>query len=220
MGQSPRLTLYSYFRSSASYRVRIALNIKGLAYDLKTVHLLKNGGEQHSEDYAQINPGKTVPTLIHGGQAIGQSMAIFRYLDHIKHEPLLFPKERVQEALVIQACEIINADIQPLQNLKVLSYLTKDLKITEEQKAAWIEKWIVSGLQSFTKLIAPHRGEFCFGKTATAADCFLIPQLATSIRLKVNLESVPELVELYQKLTQLPEFVKASPQNQPDFETT
>ncbi len=210
------LILYSYFRSSASHRVRIALNLKGLPYEYKAVHLLNNGGEQNRDDYTQLNPLRQVPTLIHKGRAIGQSMAILDYLEWLEPAPALFPKEPYARALVLQACEIINSGIQPLGNLSVVNELEKRAGFDQAKKNEWIQHWIHKGLTAFESMIRPHAGRFCFGDGPTAADCFLVPQVFGAIRFGADLGRVPLLAEIHETCMGLKAFANAAPGAQPD----
>lgn len=208
--------LYSYYRSSASYRVRIALNIKNIPFEYRAVHLLNQGGEQHSDDYRQLNPSREVPTLVHKGRALGQSMAIINYLDQIWPEPRLFPDDPYQRALVIQACEIINSGAQPLHNLRVLQELEKWFEADQKQKNDWAAYWIRYGLESLESLLKMHAGDFCFGHTLTAADCFLAPHIANADRFGVSLQSYPTIARIHKNHSMIDAFKNAAPDVQPD----
>ena len=210
------MILYSYFRSSATFRVRIALNLKEMPYEYRAVHLLNNGGEQHSEEYTKLNPSHEVPTLVHDGKPLGQSLAIMLYLDQIKLEPSLFPKDAHQRALVVQACEIINSGAHPPANLRVLKELEKRFGATQLQKDEWSVFWVQYGLKAYDSLIKPHAGAFSFGDTPTAADAYLFPHLANADRFKVSLENYPTLVKIRTNCEKIPAFVKAGPKFQPD----
>jgi maleylacetoacetate isomerase len=208
--------LYSYFRSSASYRVRIALNLKNVSYDYKAVHLLNAGGEQHTDEYKKFNPSREVPTLVHDGKAIGQSVAIIDYLDRVKPQPRLFPEDPYQRALVMQACEIVNSGIQPLHNLRVLDLLQKRFGTDQASRDAWCAHWIEYGLKSLETFLAPRAGSHCFGDQITAADCFLIPNLANADRFKVSIDPYPTLSRLKGVAAKIEAFVRAAPDAQPD----
>lgn len=212
--------LYSYFRSSASYRVRIALGLKKIDYEYRPVHLLNDGGEQLKSDYAALNPSREVPTLVHrtGGreQMIGQSVAIIDYLDQIVPNPSLFSDQPDKRAQILQACEIVNSGVQPLHNLRVLKRLSEKFNATEEQKNEWTRHWISYGLEALEKFLTPHAREFSFGDRPTAADCFLIPNLANADRFQVDLSPYPTLLRIRMSCDQITAFVQASPANVPD----
>lgn len=210
------LKLYTYFRSSCAYRVRIILNHKGLDYDAIPVHLLNDGGEQHKQDYKKLNPSAQVPTLIDEGLTLGQSMAIAEYLEESYPQKPLLPEENKERAIVRQMCEVINSGIQPLQNLSVTLRLKEQFDVTDEQKKQWLQYWVGRGFESFHKLLEQHSGQFCFGDQITLADTFLAPQMFSSSRFGINLNSFPKLTEINNRLMELPEFIKASPSEQPD----
>lgn len=213
------LQLYSYFRSSASYRVRIALNLKGLPYEYVAVHLLKDGGQQHSADYQRINPAELVPALVDDGHAIGQSLAIMEYLDETRPElPPLLPRDAMGRARVRALAQSIACEIHPLNNLRVLQYLENDLKLDEAAKATWYRHWITLGFTALETMLAnnPHTGTFCHGDTPGLADCCLIPQLANARRFDTPLETFPTILRIERACLALDAFAKASPQVQPD----
>ena len=211
------IKLYSYFRSSGSYRVRIALNLKALDYKIQPIHLLHKGGEQFKEEFKKLNPACRVPVLVHGDLVISQSMAIIEYLDERFPRPNLYPKDFAQRAKVRQLCENINSDIQPLQNLSVLKKLVKDSHWDEKQKLHWIRHWIELGFQSFESLVAKISGKFCLGDQPGSADCFLIPQVYNALRFGVDLSPFPHIKGIHQRATELEAFRKAHPDEQPDF---
>ena len=213
-----QLLLYSYFRSSTSYRVRIAMNLKALNYEYKAIHLLKNGGEQHSAEYRKLNPAGEVPTLVHDGKVIGQSFAIIEYLDDIFPQNPLFPKDAFLKAKVRQFCEGINCGIHPLSNLKTTQVLDQKFKLNEQQRLEWNQHWIRIGLESLEKQIETTAGMYCFGDEITAADLFLIPQLFSANRFQVTIQDYPTLNRVNEKCLQIEAFQKAHPSLQPDFQ--
>ena len=211
------MQLYSYFRSSAAYRVRIALHLKGLAFDTIPVHLLRNGGEQHSSDYRALNPSALVPTLVDGDLTLGQSVAILEYLEETYPSPALLPTERAQRAQVRAVVQAIACDIHPLNNLRVLQYLENTLQQDEATRATWYRHWVTQGLQTLESLLAPTAGDFCFGDQPTLADCCLVPQIANARRFSTPLEAFPTLVRIDAHCRALPAFVAAAPEHQLDF---
>lgn len=213
------VVLYSYFRSSSTFRVRIALNLKEVSYDLVPIHLLKDGGQQNQESYRKINPMGEVPCLVHNGIAIGQSMAIIEYLEATFGGSNLFPALAVEAAQVRQVCEIINSGIQPIQNLKVLQKLQKDFKATEEAKSNWAKFWITDGFKALEKILKSTAGSYSFKNKISAADCFLIPQVFNANRYGVDMAQFPTIQRVYDLCMKLDAFVKAAPENQPDFES-
>lgn len=212
------IKLYSYFRSSSAYRVRIALNVKLVPYTIIPVHLLKNGGEQYSETYKKVNPSAQVPTLLDAERTIGQSMAILEYLEEEFPRPPLLPTSTYERALVRQMCEVINSGIQPLQNLSVTHYLSNTLKITEEQKNQWLQLWMLRGFESLETLLQKHAGHYSFGNQISLADCCLVPQVFSAKRFNVDLTPFPKTLEVYKSCMQLTDFIKASPEKQPDYQ--
>jgi maleylacetoacetate isomerase len=211
------MKLYSYFRSSASYRVRIALNLKGLPYEILPVHLIEGGGQQHAESYRRLNPSREVPTLVHGDFILGQSMAIIDYLDSVQFSPRLIPVDPQQRAITLQACEIVNSGAQPVHNLRVLQKLEKDFQATQDQRDAWSASWIRYGCETLESFLADKAGRFAMGDHPTAADCFVIPHLANADRFKVSLEAFPTLRRIRVCCLDLPAFQNAAPEKQPDF---
>lgn len=211
------LKLYGYWRSSASYRVRIALNLKGLAYETIPVHLVKDGGQQHQPAYRALNPQGRVPLLVDGDFKLGQSLAIFGYLESQHPDPALLPADPKQRARVWQFCEAINADMQPLHNLGPLGYLSREFGISEEQKLTWIRHWIDRGLSALEQDITDLPDRACvFGDAPSYADCCLVPQLYAARRFGGDLAKYPRLAALSTRLEQFAAFAGAHPEQQPD----
>lgn len=210
------MKLYNYFRSSPSYRVRIALHYLEIPFEYVPVHLLQDGGQQYKDTYVQINPMKEVPSLVVQEKIISQSMAIFRYLHEIHKERSLFPQDAYLQAKVIQLCENINAGMHPLQNLKVGKYLQEKFHITEDQKLEWNQYWIQQGLEACEKMLSTTAGHFCFANQITAADMFLIPQLFASRRFNVRMDKYPTLLKIERNCLSMEYFQKAHPHFQID----
>lgn len=211
------MKLYSYFRSSASYRVRIALNIKNVPYDIVPVHLVK--GDQKSDDYKAKNPSGLIPALeLDNGTVIGQSMAILDFLENEYPNTPLLPKDHSDRAIVLSMCHIIACDTHPLNNLRVLNYLTHELTITDEQKQDWYTHWITVNFTALEALLKTHSGQYCFGNHITMADICLVPQVYNANRFKVDLTAFPNILKIVENCNQLEAFIQAQPQNQPDFE--
>ncbi len=213
------LALYSYFRSSAAFRVRIALNLKGLKPEMHFVHLRKN--EQHSEVYRRVNPLGLVPALVSDGDVIGQSLAIIEYLDEIAPEPSLMPKDAKGKARVREIALGVACDIHPIANLRVLQYLKNKMGAGEDALLEWQRHWIHQGLIALERLLArdPATGKFCHGDQPTMADACLIPQLYNAKhRVNMDLSFYPTLLRIEEAAYKLPAFVAARPENQPDAE--
>lgn len=211
------LKLYSYFRSSASYRVRIALHWKELPFEYIPVHLVKDGGQQNRPEYRKINPMGHVPALDDGGFLVAESMAIVQYLDAIHPNKPLFPKDPKACAMVTQICEIVNSGIQPLQNLKVTKTLEKDFGLDEATSKRWTKLWIESGLANLEQVLKKTAGQFCVGDQVSAADAFLIPQCFSSRRFGVRVDDYPTIARIEAAANELVPFQKAHPEKQPDF---
>jgi maleylacetoacetate isomerase len=216
------MKLYSYFRSSASYRVRIALNLKGLSFALIPVHLLKNGGEQFLPAYRALQPDALVPVLMdeENGATLTQSLAIIEYLEEKYPQPALLPAELSDRAWVRSLALSIACDIHPLNNLRVLRYLVQEMKLSEEDKNRWYRHWCEQGLASIETVLANDArcGVYCFGASPTMADCCLIPQIANAQRLQCDLSGMPTLMRINDACMALESFNQASPANQPDAE--
>ena len=215
------MKLYSYFRSSASYRVRIALNLKGLAYDTVPVHLLKDGGEQFSSDYRKLNADALVPSLtLAEGEVLTQSLAIIEYLDEVYPKPALLPPQPKDRAWVRGLALSIACDIHPIDNLRVLRYLQNEMGVSEENKNRWYRHWVEQGLASVERTLAQDTrvGKFCFGDEPGFADCVLVPQVANGQRMQCDLSGMPTILRINEACLQLDAFAKASPAQQPDAE--
>ena len=213
------MKLYDYFRSSAAYRVRIALNLKGLDPAREFVHLRKNA--QRSEEYLAVNPEGLVPALVtDGGDVLTQSLAIIGYLDETYPRPPLMPGTPAERARVRGLALAIACDIHPLNNLRVLLYLKNTMGVSDEQKDAWYKYWVDVGLESLETRLArePATGRFCHGDAPTLADICLVPQLANARRMNVDVAPYPTLTRIESACIALPAFADAAPSRQPDAE--
>ena len=211
------MIVYEYYRSSAAYRLRIALNLKGLNPERQFVHLAN--GEQRKDEYLSINPQALVPYLVDGDFSLAQSLAIIEYLDETHPEPALLPAEVKQRAWVRSVAQMIACDIHPLNNLRVLGYLTGELKISEEAKKRWYCHWIAEGFAALEKILVARKiqSPFCLGDTPTLADICLIPQVANANRFKCSLDAYPKIVAINAHAMKLPAFDRAQPTKQADF---
>jgi maleylacetoacetate isomerase len=214
------MKLYNYFRSSSSYRVRIALNLKGLAYEYLPVHLSRGGGEQFTAEYRALNPQALVPVLQDGATSLTQSLAIIEYLDETHPQPPLLPSTPAERARVRALAQIIACEIHPLNNLRVLGYLTKKLGVSEEAKNAWYCHWVTLGLQALETGLSGDRstGRFCHGDMPGLADCCLVPQVFNAERFQCDLSQFPTLMRVYANCIALDAFKRAAPGAQPDAE--
>ena len=209
------MKLYGYWRSSAAFRIRIALNLKGLRYENIPVHLLRDGGEQNKADYLALNPQGRVPTLADGELVLAQSMAILEYLEEQYPAPPLLPKDAGGRARARQIALAVACDIHPLNNLRVLQYLEKQLGIAEPARDAWVQHWIRDGLTAVEKLVLAS-GPCALGETVTLADVMLIPQIYNARRFKTPLDDCPRLLAIERHCLALPAFDNALPEKQPD----
>ena len=214
------MKLYTYFRSSAAYRVRIALHLKGLAYEAIPVHLLKSGGEQLQRAYLAVNPTALIPTLDDDGATLTQSLAIIEYLDETHAAAALLPADAAGRARVRALALTVACDIHPLGNLRVLKYLVQVLKVGEEAKLAWIRHWLQLGLDSIETMLASDTctGRFCHGDTPGIADCCLVPQVFNALRFELDMTPYPTIMRIHAACAALPGFIAAHPAQQRDAE--
>ena len=212
--------LYSYWRSSAAFRVRIALNLKGIDYEVIPVHLGKNGGEQMSEFYQNKNPNRLVPLFDDGKNSFHQSLAIIEYLDEIQAKPALLPSSPIDRTWVRSLAMDMAIDIHPISNLRVLRYLIKELGASNEVKDAWYQHWIKLGLTSVEKQLSTdkRRGRFAFGDQPGLIDICLVPQLFNAISSKMDMSHYPTLMQILDECMKLPAFIDASWEKQIDAE--
>ena len=214
------MKLYTYFRSSAAYRVRIALNLKGLKYEAVPVHLLRGGGEQLQANYIKMNPSGLVPTFQDDYITLTQSMAILEYLEDEYPQVPLMPKDAAGRARVRELAQIVACDIHPVNNLRVLRYLVHELGLSDEAKTQWYRHWLVGGLDVLEKHLArdPSAGPLCHGYLPTIADCFLVPQVFNAQRQGIDIAAYPNIARINAACAEIPAFVAAHPSNQPDAE--
>ena len=211
------MKLYSYFRSSAAYRLRIALNLKGLAYETVPVHLVKEGGHNRRPEFRAINPQMRVPALVvPTGDVLIQSLAIIEYLDETHPEPPLLPKDSIARAQARALAEIVACDIHPLNNIGSLRYLKRELHHEQAAIDAWYHHWVLTGFEALEALVRP--GPYACGGAVTVADLCLVPQVYNARRLKVPLDKFPKIVAIDTACLTLPAFDRARPENQPDAE--
>ena len=211
------MKVYTYFRSSAAYRLRIALNLKGLSGDMVSIHLQKDGGQHRKPEYRAINPQMRVPSLkLDSGEVLTQSLAIIEYLDEIDPQPPLLPRDPVERAKVRALALVVACDIHPLNNLVALQYLKRTLKHEQPDIDAWYHHWVIEGFTALEAMITP--GPYTCGAHVTLADICLVPQVYNARRLKVPLDAFPKILAVEAACNKLPAFDKARPENQPDAE--
>ena len=215
---SGKLRLYGYWRSSAAYRVRIALNLKQLPYEQVPVHLVRDGGEQHRPEFLALNPQGTVPVLQDGERSIRQSLAIIEYLDELHPDPPLLPSTARDRARVRAIAQAVACDIHPLNNLRVMQYLERELGVAADARSDWMRHWMAQGFEAIEAMLAGHpsTGDFCEGEMPTLADCCLVPQLYNARRFALNLSRYPNLLRIEANCQALDAFRAALPEAQPD----
>ena len=216
---APTRTLYSYWRSSAAYRVRIALNLKGIDYAIAPVHLVRDGGEQHRDDYRALNPLQLVPVLLDGERVVRESLAIIEYLEEAyPATPRLLPHDVRERARMRSLAQMVACDIHPIGNLRVLQYLERELGADDAQRLAWSRHWIEVGFDAMEALLAdnPGTGGFCGGDAPTIADCCLVPQVYNARRFGVVLDRYPTITRIDAACAGMDAFARAAPEAQPD----
>lgn len=210
--------LYSYWRSSAAYRVRIGLNLKGLDYALEPVHLVRDGGQQHAPEYAALNPQQLVPALRHGDKVLTQSLAILDYLEDVQPQPPLLPADALGRARVRGLAQLVACDIHPLNNLRVVQFFDREWHVPQSEREDWALHWMRTGFDAMEAALSgsADTGRFCHGDTPGMADCCLIPQLYNARRFSLDLAPYPILRRIEEACLALPAFDAARPENQPD----
>ena len=214
------MKLYDYFRSSAAYRVRIGLKLKGLEYESIPVHLVRDGGEQLKSAYRAVNPAALVPSLVDEGATITQSLAILEYLDEVHPMMPLMPRDALGRARVRALALAIACDIHPINNLRILRYLVKQAGLTEEAKNAWYVHWVQEGFAALETQLSTSAdtGRFCHGDMPTIADCVLVPQVFNAVRFNIDMAPYPTIMRIDLACRELPAFVAAHPSQQADAE--
>ena len=212
--------LYGYFRSSAAFRARIALNLKGIKAEQRFVHLLRDGGQQHSDAYKAVNPLEVIPALVHDGHTITQSLAIVEYLDEVVPAPPLLPRDALGRARVREIAYAVACDIHPVNNLRIGQHLQAAFHASADDVVTWQRHWITIGFDAIETMLAgsPDTGTFCHGDTPTLADICLIPQCANARRAKLGIGAWPTIARIEALALAHPAFEAALPQNQPDAE--
>ena len=215
------MELFTYFRSSAAYRARIVLNLKGLKADFRFVHLLKDGGQQHTPEFKAVNPQGFIPALVDQGHTLTQSLAIIEYVEETHPQPALLPKDPLGRARVRAMALLIACDIHPLNNQRILKYLEKEYGLDEARRKRWIQHWVTQGFEALEKLLAddPATGKCCHGDTPGVADVFLVPQMFNAKRFDTDLTPFPTLRRINEHCLTLKAFSDAAPDKQPDCES-
>lgn len=210
------MKLYSYNRSSAAYRVRIALNLKAIPHDIVAVNLLE--AEEQGKEYLKVNPQGLVPALEDNGNIITQSTSIIEYIEEKFPQVPLLPTDLTERAIVRAMCNVVACDIHPVDNLRVLKYLVGKLGASEEQKMEWYHHWILEGFKALELQLADHsNGKFCFGDSVSMADLYLIPQVYNANRFNVDMQDFPLISQINDHCTSIDAFVQAAPEKQADF---
>lgn len=214
------MKVHGYFRSSASYRLRIALGLKNVPHDKGFVHLSRGGGEQFAPTFRKLNPQMLIPVVEDDGQVLTQSLAILEYLDEKWPDPPILPKTPAARARVRALALVVACEMHPLNNLRVLNYLTKDLGLPEDAKLEWYRHWVALGFDALEGLLAGHpdTGTFCHGETPTIADICLVPQVFNAKRFDCPLDAYPTVMRIFTACERLPAFAAAHPAKQPDAE--
>ena len=212
------IRLYSYWRSSAAYRVRIALNLKHTPHEIVPVHLVRDGGEQHAAAFAELNPQELVPVLMHGSRVLRQSMSIIEYLDETWPTPPLMPATARDRQRVRALAQMIACDVHPLNNLRVLQFFENTWNVPQAERDAWVRHWMQVGFEALEDTLAdnPSTGTFCDGEQPTMADCCLVPQVYNAERFGVDLAPYHTIRRIVQTCLAMDEFQAARPENQPD----
>ena len=214
------MKFYGYFRSSASYRLRIALALKGIAHEQASIHLTRGGGEQFAPAFRQLNPQELIPVIEDSGHVFIQSLAIMEYLEETHPTPAILPRAPADRARVRALSQIVACEMHPLNNLRVLTYLTKQLDVSEQAKLAWYRHWVALGFTALEGLLAghPQTGRFCHGDSPTMADICLVPQVFNAKRFDCPLSAYPTVMRIHDTCQALPAFADAVPAKQPDAE--
>ena len=210
------LRLYGYWRSSSAYRVRIALNLKGIDYEQRAVHLVRDGGEQKRPEYRSLNPLGLVPAVRHGGRVIVQSVAICEYLEEVFPQPALLPTDPAERALARTIVQTIASEIQPLNNLSVTGYLGQELQQPQSAVNRWYAHWVARGFAAIESWLQSVGRAYCTGERPGLADCYLVPQVYNAERFNCDLEPYPRIREIAARCRELEPFERAAPENQSD----
>jgi maleylacetoacetate isomerase len=218
MDNAGKITLYDYWRSSASYRVRIALHLKGLEFEQLAVNLVKDGGQQHSDAYRELNPQGLVPALVHDEMVLSQSLAIIEYLDAMFPDTPLLPADPVEKAVSRSMALGIGCDIHPLNNLRVQQYLKGKLSVSDEAAVNWMNHWVSLGFESLEARLRNRKelSPYCMGDAPGLVECFLVPQVYNAERFECDLSGFPEIRRITELCRSLPAFFAAAPEQQPD----